>query len=702
MVVMNIKFMYLLPIRVAALGLLMLTSSAYSQITFVPVKTESGCAVSVVTAEALKAMTDTIFNWSGACLEGEASGPGIVTTTTKTADYEIIGQQTGRMYRGKFYGYFKSQSVTTYSNSRTKSPARVPNWAFIYGDRGVGFAGLGLTGNDAMLNEATILMPSEVISWDAQNADTFTAISIYDKGTLMLMKMPCDADVKKFPECSFDAGKQNYDVFRFTQIPISGKFENETVTYCPLPKDFSSCQQLIASMTAPYVASINAFIKESIPKVADLDASVRSDLAAFSKRQTEAAASKAQAAAKASAELAGAEKSFRDSISKMNAGQLFAKADELSSQGDKAKAREVLRTLVSRFPDHPLAATAAQQMAALGSAANNAPTTENVGGQGGGNSGGSGNVCNGQIPSFIQEKWGRFSNSSIREVFNGTVKPLDRGMADAIRIMGTKAKALQDFESNLADWKVGIVTAADGYCKIQTGCSDHIALLKTWPQALPANMPNSSRGAGASESFAAAYVAQALAIDYFTALKQYFQCQNRTDSTQPQTAQRVQPNQNAASRTQTRNPQTISAGPVSATLIPTNNPVGRCYDIAYENRGDKHVDIFVKFTLTNNKTGEKGTSDWFGDNTRFDGLFGSANINKMNPKTHFDSTRTDLYLGWLLAQQNFKFSNSPADYYGFNNIVESCDDITAEMPAGGLKWNENAYQRHYDANNKKR
>lgn len=433
----------------------------------------------------------------------------------------------------------------------------------------------------------------------------------------------------------------------------------------------------------------------------NLIARINGDIESKQKIQDEVVAKEKAEKQAAEARAALTITQLRASISKLNAGQLFAKADELSSQGEQAQAREVLRALVSRFPDHPLAATAAQQMRAMSNATNNASTTESASGQSGdgarGNSGGSGNVCNGQIPSFIQEKWGRFSNSSIREVYNGTVKPLDRGMADAIRIMGTKAKALQDFESNLADWKVGIVTAADGYCKIQTGCSDHIALLKTWPQALPANMPNSSRGAGASESFAAAYVAQALAIDYFTALKQYFQCQDRRDSTQLQTAQRVQPNQNAASRTQTRNPQTISAGPVSVTLIPTNNPVGRCYDIAYENRGDKHVDIFVKFTLTNNKTGEKGTSDWFGDNTRFDGLFGSANINKMNPKTHFDSTRTDLYLGWLLAQQNFKFSNSPADYYGFNNIVESCDDITAEMPAGGLKWNENTYQRHYDA-----
>lgn len=53
---------------------------------------------------------------------------------------------------------------------------------------------------------------------------------------------------------------------------------------------------------------------------------------------------------------------FRDNLGTMNPGQLFAKADELSSQGDKVRAREVLRALVSRYPDHALADSAARQL----------------------------------------------------------------------------------------------------------------------------------------------------------------------------------------------------------------------------------------------------------------------------------------------------------------------------------------------------
>lgn len=57
-----------------------------------------------------------------------------------------------------------------------------------------------------------------------------------------------------------------------------------------------------------------------------------------------------------------ATQAFRDSLGTMNPGQLFAKADELS-QSDKTRSREVLRALITRFPDHKLAEAAAEQMA---------------------------------------------------------------------------------------------------------------------------------------------------------------------------------------------------------------------------------------------------------------------------------------------------------------------------------------------------
>lgn len=71
----------------------------------------------------------------------------------------------------------------------------------------------------------------------------------------------------------------------------------------------------------------------------------------------------AQAEQRKRDEAARSEQQFRTSLQAMNPGQLFARADELNAQGDSARAREVQRALMSRFPDHPLAATAARQMA---------------------------------------------------------------------------------------------------------------------------------------------------------------------------------------------------------------------------------------------------------------------------------------------------------------------------------------------------
>ncbi|WP_447774997.1 hypothetical protein [Variovorax boronicumulans] len=75
-------------------------------------------------------------------------------------------------------------------------------------------------------------------------------------------------------------------------------------------------------------------------------------------------------------EAARAEQQFRSSLQTMNPGQLFARADELNTQGDKTRAREVQRALTSRFPNHPLAATAARQIA--GESSTSSETSSNA------------------------------------------------------------------------------------------------------------------------------------------------------------------------------------------------------------------------------------------------------------------------------------------------------------------------------------
>ena len=74
------------------------------------------------------------------------------------------------------------------------------------------------------------------------------------------------------------------------------------------------------------------------------------------------------------AEAAREQQAFRASLSTLNPGQLFNRADELQAAGNASRANEVRRVLIERFPNHPLAATAAQQVAGARTASAPAPS----------------------------------------------------------------------------------------------------------------------------------------------------------------------------------------------------------------------------------------------------------------------------------------------------------------------------------------
>ena len=135
---------------------------------------------------------------------------------------------------------------------------------------------------------------------------------------------------------------------------------------------------------------------------------------------------------------------LRTDIAKMNAGQLFAKADELSSSGDSVKAREVLRALVSRFPDHPLAAQAASQMAGMSSNQTNNANNGN-GANAGSNNGAAPNgsvptVSGGRCWDVMAKREKDYEVINRRAVPAGATPPLMRVMwmtADSIKIIDT-------------------------------------------------------------------------------------------------------------------------------------------------------------------------------------------------------------------------------------------------------------------------
>jgi len=83
-----------------------------------------------------------------------------------------------------------------------------------------------------------------------------------------------------------------------------------------------------------------------------------------------------------------ARQAFKDSLATMPVGQLYALADELGAQGKLAEAREALRSLVLRFPDHSLAPAAAKQMQTIAEAQQAAGERTAEGEAGAGNSNG--------------------------------------------------------------------------------------------------------------------------------------------------------------------------------------------------------------------------------------------------------------------------------------------------------------------------
>jgi hypothetical protein len=198
------------------------------------------------------------------------------------------------------------------------------------------------------------------------------------------------------------------------------------------------------------------------------------DLRAEQKKiQDNQARQKAQTDAKLKADAAETIK-FRADIANMNAGQLFAKADELSSQGDTAKARETLRLLLSKFSDHPLAATAAQQMAGMSAASANAANSS-VGNNAAANSGVS-NVSaqsggGGNCWDILARKEKEYEALNRRPVPAGATPGLMRVMwmtEDSIKVIDANCAG----DAKAAKYRSELVTA---YNQAKTACGQMIA-----------------------------------------------------------------------------------------------------------------------------------------------------------------------------------------------------------------------------------
>jgi hypothetical protein len=227
---------------------------------------------------------------------------------------------------------------------------------------------------------------------------------------------------------------------------------------------------------------------------------------------------------------------LRAEIATLNPGQLFVKANELASSGDSAKAQEVRNALISRFPNHALAAQAAAQMAGGSSGAS----------QGGGNTTrAASNTSTYNGPAFnvadmdvcgrggegaksainaIVERYQRFNVTQVQGVIqeaksNTTAQMVSR----AIGMTGNVSAAIASVTSEMRNYQAQMAASADTFCKVNSGCNNPASL--GWPDKMSSGLPQTSNSF--SGGVATVFLNASLIYDLNSVLLKALRCQTR-------------------------------------------------------------------------------------------------------------------------------------------------------------------------------
>jgi hypothetical protein len=370
------------------------------------------------TPESVRADTAKML-WSGVCKDGLAEGKGVLGSAATIA---ALKGDTGNTWEEASHGRFTGRVSMSFTAMPTISYHLENAFAsFPAHDTPYQPVWSGFPMSDA---RTTLFSPDG---------------SVYTAETTL-----CVIDRARFKNCS----GEGYVVFGVRVYRISHPDGHELtvpesvgqIFWCPDPKKTAGCEALWNEKTAEAVSQINAFLERfnsaalaKERRLTELNATWPAKYAALEERrradaQREAARAQAQRDAEArrlAAERDLEAKTFQTKLSTSNAGQLFSLADELASKGEADKARQTLRALVSRFPDHPLAATAAQQMAGTTATGTGPPAAPQTAVQSAGNrslSGGASSTNAGRcvpdsslIPAYVQaqHEWVRYADNSI-------------------------------------------------------------------------------------------------------------------------------------------------------------------------------------------------------------------------------------------------------------------------------------------------
>ncbi|MDA7415728.1 hypothetical protein PGB34_05070 [Xenophilus arseniciresistens] len=272
-------------------------------------------------------------SWEGACSEGMALGPG--TYVARNDKMETVGSTDMWFFYGRGIGHavYTGQTPGIYLGSKSESFS----WDGISYSRNVARM-------EALEPRENAVVPR--IWYSPREYANELAYTLHP--ACGVDRQPCVTEQRPSPTGNFFDGLKH--------LPCNG-----------------SCGSLWMEKAGPLFVAFDDFARQHAADVESVKKALEPTLArlgreaavaqAEKERQAERQRQEAQAQQQRQRdEAARAEQQFRTSLQTMNPGQLFARADELTAQGDAVRAREVQRALVSRFPDHPLAATAARQM----------------------------------------------------------------------------------------------------------------------------------------------------------------------------------------------------------------------------------------------------------------------------------------------------------------------------------------------------
>lgn len=325
-------------------------------ISFVPVKTREGCEVQVpgprpklfngIDAQGRPVPPLEVWTWSGACVGGTGFGPGRLRYQIGSGEAATVEVKQLTLDGGYPLGFEYAWIEQTQPPGKTM--VRVHFW---HEGRMVAFTdGWGLDTAPYAQGVSQVVEPRRVPAQPV--GDLMQALHAPTSSAMLF-------NAQKVMTPPGGGGVELVSHWELREWPRAGSASHAQKTPCPVPTDVQSCQALVERAAGPLRDEIIGFIRQAKPTIDAAYARIQGSLAA-----TRSAAGAAGAGAIAPAAPVAAP-AARSDLNTLPVGALFAVADEAVARGDRSGAREALRALLRRFPDHALAARAATLLSTL-------------------------------------------------------------------------------------------------------------------------------------------------------------------------------------------------------------------------------------------------------------------------------------------------------------------------------------------------